>query len=103
MSRLVLSTDYTPSLVKFTLVNDITRITKTTWFDSLLPTPGEIKVKTGQSSSHLHPSLTFNTSFTSGGTGLLGYATFPDGYTDTPKLGGVTILYSSVPGGTSAC
>lgn len=81
----------------FNLVT-VTRTTNSTWFTGCY----------GSSESAMKNSLRQGTAddlniySCSPSGGILGYATFPSSYTSAPKLDGVVLLYSSVPGGTAA-
>lgn len=81
----------------FNLVT-VTRTTNSTWFTGCY----------GSSESAMKNALRQGTAddlniySCSPSGGILGYATFPSSYTSAPKLDGVVLLYSSVPGGTAA-
>jgi hypothetical protein len=81
----------------FNLVQ-VTRTTNSTWYNGCYGT-SESAMKTAlrQGTADDLNIYSCNPS-----NGILGYATFPSSYASKPKLDGVVILYSSVPGGSAA-
>jgi hypothetical protein len=69
------------------------------WFRMTMNSPAERKAKT-ELGKEQHRSLNF---YTAGiGAGLLGWATFPSDFPGDPVRDGVVVLYTSLPGGSSA-
>ncbi|KAG8778190.1 hypothetical protein FRC12_025120 [Ceratobasidium sp. 428] len=94
---------YASSGIAFTLAGS-DRTTNSNWFsqvgpDSSLQTTMKNQLRKGGAAD----LNVYTVGFKSGsGAGLLGYATFPSSYSGNPKDDGVVILYSSVPGGSTA-
>jgi hypothetical protein len=75
-----------------------TRTTNATWYNGCYgSSEGAMKNALRQGSAD---DLNIYTCNPSGG--ILGYATFPSSYASQPKLDGVVLLYSSLPGGNAA-
>jgi hypothetical protein len=92
----VLNKAYAGSKWTFTLAGT-DRTTNATWFANCYGT-AETAMKTALRKGGA-ADLNLYTCNPSGG--ILGYATFPVDYKSKPKLDGVVILYSSLPGGTA--
>ncbi|KAG6864297.1 hypothetical protein C0991_010768 [Blastosporella zonata] len=74
------------------------------WFSNVGPeTDQQTAMKTQLRQGGSADLNVYSVGFKNGtGMGLLGYATFPYDYEDAPQDDGVVILYSTVPGGTTA-
>ena len=94
----VLNDAYANTPFTFTLVAT-TRTTTAAWYTA---TPGTSAESQMTSSLRQGDAGTLNIYSNNMGGGLLGWATFPSSYASQPKMDGVVILYSSVPGGTAA-
>jgi hypothetical protein len=93
----VLSAAYANTPFKFNLVS-VDRTTNATWYTSTGGT-SESAMKTALRQGTADDLNIYSNNM---GGGLLGWATFPSSYTSSPKLDGVVILFSSVPGGTAS-
>ncbi len=94
----VLNAAYASTGWSFNLVST-DRTKNATWFNGCDTAANEKKIKTAlrQGTADDLNLYTCNP-----GGGLLGWATFPNSYTSSPKMDGVVILYSSFPGGSAA-
>jgi hypothetical protein len=94
----VLNAAYANTPFKFVL-QSTDRTTNSTWFNLAQGSTAESQMKNALRKGG-SGSLNFYTANLSGG--LLGWATFPSSYASNPKMDGVVVLYSSLPGGTAA-
>jgi Pregnancy-associated plasma protein-A len=94
----VLNNAYASTGWSFNLVStDYTN--NSTWFGTCDNSTTETQMK---SALRLGTAADLNLYTCNPGGGLLGWATFPSSYASSPKMDGVVILYSSLPGGAAA-
>jgi hypothetical protein len=93
----VLNNAYSPWGWVFNLVS-VDRTTNSTWYTC---TGGTCETQM-KNALRIGTADDLNIYSNNMGGGLLGWATFPSSYNSQPKMDGVVILFSSVPGGTAA-
>ena len=94
----VLNDAYKKSGFHFVL-RDVTRTTNPSWYTAGPDTKAERAMK---ETLHRGDASDLNVYTTNPGDGLLGWATFPSWQSEDPKMDGVVLLASSLPGGSSA-
>jgi len=75
----------------------IDRTTNEDWFEVGMDSSAETAMKTALRKGNAGDLNLYSANL---GDGLLGWATFPDGYSWYPQMDGVVSLYTSFPGGT---
>ena len=94
----VLNAAFAGSSFSFTLVA-VTDTNNSTWFTAGPSTQAEKDMKQALRQGGSNALNIYSNNM---GGGLLGWATFPSSYASKPKMDGVVILYSSLPGGSAA-
>lgn len=93
----VLNNAFGPWGYSFNLVS-VDRTTNASWYTAGPNSAAEAQMK---SALHQGSAEDLNIYSNNMGGGLLGWATFPWGYTSDPQDDGVVLLYSSLPGGSA--
>lgn len=93
----VLNAAYAPWGWQYSLAG-VDRTTNSTWFGACDNATNETAMKTALRKG---TAESLNLYSCNPGGGLLGWATFPSSYKASPKMDGVVLLYSSLPGGTA--
>lgn len=94
----VLNNSYASKGWQFALTS-VDRTTNTSWYTAQPGSSAESQMK---NALHLGSAADLNLYTNNMGGGLLGWATFPQDYSRNPKMDGVVVLFSSLPGGTAA-
>ena len=76
----------------------VTRTTNAAWYTATNGTTAERDMKNALRQGSADDLNIYSNNM---GGGLLGWATFPSSYASSPKMDGVAILFSSVPGGAT--
>lgn len=93
----ILNAAYAPTGWQFNLMST-DRTTNATWYTMTPGTTAETQAKNALRKGTAQ-DLNFYTA--NPGQGLLGWATFPSDYRSKPKMDGVVVLFSSLPGGSA--
>ena len=94
----VLNSAYAATGWQFTLANT-DRTTNAAWYTAGYGSTAEREMKNALRRGTADDLNIYSNNM---GGGLLGWATFPSSYTSSPKMDGVVVLFSSLPGGSAA-